>query len=320
MNTLLVLAYNEEENISEVILSLKDEFDDIIVVNDSSQDSTESLLKKLSLNSSKIKILTNFKNLDAGKSFEVGIKAFLESSSSYLVKIDGDGQFNKKDVLNIKKLLNESNFDFIKCDRFWDGGIEGDIPNIRYYGNAFASFLIKFSTGNWSINDPLNGLFLFSKNAAKKIEIPKLFYRYGYPFYLCTLFSNYSIFSDLKFMQIKNKVSYGDENSSLKAFTLFIKILRHTVSNYFRNIGKKVKVSSFHVSALLDLLSTLLMPLLFYCSYKIISFRYFDSTGSQYNWFTFLILLLILFLISVISSQKIVNKMSKENFISYKFI
>ena len=34
MNTLLVLAYNEEENISEVILSLEDEFDSIIVVND----------------------------------------------------------------------------------------------------------------------------------------------------------------------------------------------------------------------------------------------------------------------------------------------
>ena len=319
MSTLLVLVHNEEKFIKKVIQKYIDLFDHIIVVDDFSKDN--SLQTVENLHYEKVHIIKNEKNFGAGQSLQIGINKFLQLESNYLIKIDGDDQFDFNDINNMLNIAkSDETYDFIKCDRFWDGGIEGDIPNIRYYGNAFASFLIKFSTGNWSINDPLNGLFLFSKNAAKKIEIPKLFYRYGYPFYLCTLFSNYSIFSDLKFMQIKNKVSYGDENSSLKAFTLFIKILRHTVSNYFRNIGKKVKVSSFHVSALLDLLSILLMQLLIYCSYKIISFRYFDSTGSQYNWFTFLILLLILFLISVISSQKIVNKMSKENFISYKFI
>lgn len=313
MPTLLVLVHNEEKFIKKVIQKYIDLFDHIIVVDDFSKDN--SLQTVENLHYEKVHIIKNEKNFGAGRSLQIGINKFLQLESNYLIKIDGDDQFDFNDINNMLNIAkSDETYDFIKCDRFWDGGIEGDIPNIRYYGNAFASFLIKFSTGNWSINDPLNGLFLFSKNAAKKIEIPKLFYRYGYPFYLCILFSNYSIFSDLKFVQIKNKVSYGDENSSLKAFTLFIKILRHTVSNYFRNIGKKVKVSSFHVSALLDLLSILLMPLLIYCSYKIISFRYFDSTGSQYNWFTLLILLLILFLISVISSQKIVNKMSKKNF------
>src|SRR6056300_526041 len=319
MSTLLVLLHNEEKFIKKVIQKYIDLFDHIIVVDDFSKDN--SLQTVENLHYEKVHIIKNEKNFGAGQSLQIGINKFLQLESNYLIKIDGDDQFDFNDINNMLNIAkSDETYDFVKCDRFCDGGIDGVSPSIRYYGNAFASFLIKFSTGNWSINDPLNGLFLFSKNAAKKIEIPKLFYRYGYPFYLCTLFSNYSIFSDLKFMQIKNKVSYGDENSSLKAFTLFIKILRHTVSNYFRNIGKKVKVSSFHVSALLDLLSTLLIPLLFYCSYKIISFRYFDSTGSQYNWFTLLIFLLILFLISVISSQKIVNKMSKENFISYKFI
>ena len=34
---------------------------------------------------------------------------------------------------------------------------------VRYLGNALASLLIKLTTGNWKINDPLNGLFFMSK-------------------------------------------------------------------------------------------------------------------------------------------------------------
>ena len=73
---------------------------------------------------------------------------------------------------------------FIKCDRFWEGGIQGKIPFIRYLGNALASFLIKLSTGNWKLNDPLNGLFFISKKITSNFEVIKLFKRYGYPFYL----------------------------------------------------------------------------------------------------------------------------------------
>ncbi len=313
MSTLLVLVHNEEKFIEKVIVKYKDLFENIIVIDDFSNDNTLNILENL--NYEKIHIIKNEKNLGAGRSLQAGINKFLQLDSNYLIKIDGDDQFEFNDI---NKLLNfvKSNeqYDFIKCDRFWDGGIVGEIPKIRYYGNAFASFLIKFSTGNWSINDPLNGLFLFSKKAAKKIQIPKLFYRYGYPFYLCNFFSNHSVFSDLKFVQMKNKITYGDEKSSLKAFTLFIKLIVFTISNYFKNIGRKVKVSSMHVSALLDILTILLMPLIIFSSYKIIYFRYIDPTGSQYNWFSLLILQFLFFLICTISSQKIVNKLSKENF------
>ena len=88
-----------------------------------------------------------------------------------LIKIDGDNQFKKEDIIKIKGLLENESFDFIKCDRFWDGGIEGTIPSIRYFGNAFASFLAKFSTGNWKVNDPLNGLFGYSRKSLLNLRV-----------------------------------------------------------------------------------------------------------------------------------------------------
>ena len=117
----------------------------IIIVNDGSKDKTSNILSSYS-SKQNIKIINNEKNLGAGISFEIGISEFLKSNSNYLIKIDGDNQFNKEDVLKIKKTFNSNHFDYIKCDRFWSGGISGQIPLVRYFGNAFASILIKFSS------------------------------------------------------------------------------------------------------------------------------------------------------------------------------
>ena len=55
MNVLLVLAYNEELNIEETLQSNIDLFDKIVVVNDRSKDSTQSILEELSKKNSKLK-------------------------------------------------------------------------------------------------------------------------------------------------------------------------------------------------------------------------------------------------------------------------
>ena len=201
--SLIILAYNEEPTIKNVIEKYIDRFDNVIVVNDASKDQTESILDNLKKEYSNLSFVNNEKNLGAGRSLELGLDLFLKNDDDYVIKIDGDDQFDEKDVFKLIDIGTVENFDFIKCDRFWSKGIIGDIPNIRYFGNAFASFLIKFSTGNWRVNDPLNGLFLFSNNAVKKLKLPKLFFRYGYPFFITSEISNIAINADLNIAQYK---------------------------------------------------------------------------------------------------------------------
>ena len=181
MNGCLILAYNEESFIKNTIQEVSNIFDLIIVVNDCSTDNTKLVIKEMNLDN--VKTINNPKNFGPGKSMEIGLKAFLETDVNYIVKIDGDGQFKIKDITRLDD-LGKQKYDFIKGDRFWENGIDGNIPTIRYIGNAFATLLIKISTGNWKINDPLNGLFLFSKKSIEFFTLPKLFYKYGYPFYL----------------------------------------------------------------------------------------------------------------------------------------
>ena len=57
-----------------------------------------------------------------------------------MIKIDGDNQFENTNVLDMLEKAENSNASFVKADRFWKEGIEGEIPKIRYFGNAFASF------------------------------------------------------------------------------------------------------------------------------------------------------------------------------------
>ena len=99
------------------------------------------------------------------KNYKKAEDIFNKIDSKYLLKIDGDNQFSEDDILYLTKKGEDENYDFIKCDRFWEGGIKGDIPFIRYLGNALASFFIKLTTGNWKINDPLNGLFFIPLNS-----------------------------------------------------------------------------------------------------------------------------------------------------------
>ena len=219
--SLVILAYNEEKFIKDVVSKYINYFDEVIVVNDNSRDGTKNIIQNLEKNYENLTLINNTKNLGAGKSLEIGINHFLESKNDYLIKIYGDDQFSFQDVIFLKDIIQKEHFDFIKCDRFWHDGIIGKIPTIRYLGNSFASFLIKFSTGSWSINDPLNGLFLFSKNILSDFKLPKLFYRYGYPFFVVTDSIKKSIVKDIKIGQFKNEIKYQNELSNLNPIVMF---------------------------------------------------------------------------------------------------
>lgn len=314
MNKLLILAYNEQLYIKETVLKYINNFEEIIIVNDNSSDDTSKIINDLEKEYKNIKVISNKKNFGAGKSLEIGISSALESKFNYLIKIDGDNQFENTNVLDMLEKAKNSNATFVKADRFWKEGIEGEIPKIRYFGNAFASFLIKFITGNSNINDPLNGLFIFSYEVCKKIKIPKLFYRYGYPFFINTQIYKLSLEKDMLLYQYKNKVRYKDETSYISPIILFIKLITYSIRFYFGIIKDKLKYSDYQMSALLDIFSiTSLSISLFFLS-KAIGVRYFGVDGNQSAWFILFILFVLFFTLLNISSRKILKNINSKIF------
>jgi len=315
MNKLLVLAYNEENKIEEAITSQLDIFDEIIVVNDKSKDGTKAILEELSLKHKKIVVINNDKNLGPGRSMEIGINYSIKSSFNFLVKIDGDNQFDKEDVVSILESAKKYNADYIKCDRFWVGGVKGKIPKIRYFGNAIASLLIKLVTGNRKINDPLNGLFLFSENIAKEIKLPRFFYRYGYPFFINAFISKLNIENSFKLYQYKNKITYGNEQSKLNPVTVFVKLILFTFSFFFSTIKTKLRYSTHQLSGLVDVISVISFFLSIFSIYMVIITRYFNYDGNQGAWSLLFVIFLIIFFMLLFQSQKILKPNNEEEFI-----
>ena len=312
--TLVILAYNEENFIKNTVLKYIDNFEKILIVDDFSKDETFTICKELAKKYKNIEIIQNSKNLGAGLSFSIAIKKFLKSDSDYLLKIDGDNQFKYEDVMTLKKIAINEKPDFIKCDRFWEKGIEGKIPAIRYFGNAFASVLLKFSTGNWRINDPLNGLFLFSKKALYRFTLPKLFFRYGYPFFISTHLSNISIEKKLNIIQIKNTISYEGQKSNLSAFTMFFKLIYYTISVFIRKIKIKLKYSSLQTSALIDILGTTSLLVSLSCLVRFFMIRYGSLVASQASWFLVFIIFFFTFIYLIFQSQKIESEEKSKYF------
>lgn len=311
MTTLLILAYNEEKYLENLLDKYIEEFEEIIVVNDASIDSTSKILENY--NSKKLNIITNKKNYGAGKSFEIGLEAFLKTKNRYLIKIDGDDQFSKKDILYLKNLSTKGTFDFVTCDRFWSGGIIGEIPTIRYFGNAFASLLVKLSTGNWKLNDPLNGLFLINRKAAKEIKIPKKFFRYGYPFFVNVKLVN-SVNNNFYIGQFQNSIKYLENKKSINPFKMLLKLLTFSLITFLKKIKFKVRISELQSSAIFDTLSISSFIMATISFFKIIFIRYFDQNGSQTVWFVILLILLFLFALMLFLSQKMETEFKSQNF------
>ncbi len=244
-----VLAYNEELHIEQVLNDICQLEVPIFVINDSSTDGTSDILKNLEKKLD-FNVIENDKNIGAGSSTLKLLETVKSKGFKYLLKVDGDNQFKLSDVKKMLKLLSDEKYDFIKSNRFWESGIEGKMPNNRYFGNLLATMALQFVSGTNKLFDPLNGLFAVDVKILEIINKKSYPKRYGYPFY----FSTISAISFFKILQINNTVSYGNQKSNLNSLKVLYTLFRLTIHFLRIKIKNKVLIGKYQRSAFLDIL------------------------------------------------------------------
>lgn len=284
-----VLAFNEENYIEKVINSLLLLNEQIFIVDDCSNDNTEQILNQFK-NLRNIKILRNKKNLGAGSSTKILLETAKQLGYSFLVKVDGDDQFEVDDVKRIIDLHKNKKYQYIKSNRYWDGGIVGSMPKIRFFGNLIATFLMQLASGSRKLFDPLNGLFGITLDINESLDDKSYPKRYGYPYFFTLLAS----LNSLKCYQINNVVSYKNQSSNLNSIKVFLTILKLTLIFYIRKLKLKKRISSLQKSALYDILFliTLITMILMILTFIYIVFYASTSVISTSN----LLILIITFL------------------------
>lgn len=98
----IIVTYNTDENIINVIDSLEKQVSQIIIVDNGSNDKTKNILNKF-LKTENIDIIYNDDNCGIAKALNIGIKRALEYKSDWILTLDHDSILDKD---MISKMLN----------------------------------------------------------------------------------------------------------------------------------------------------------------------------------------------------------------------
>jgi len=159
MITVIVPAYNEEDNIKAVIEKIPEKHK-IIVVDDGSEDNTSRIVKSLGHDVVSIK-----KNSGKGRACLTGVK---KSKTNYCILIDGDGQLDPKEIPRMVKSLRKA--DIVIGERSMS-----KIPVPRRISNTFARACVNYVTG-LKFKDVLCGFRAVKKESFEKLNFKKLGY------------------------------------------------------------------------------------------------------------------------------------------------
>ncbi|MDR7129131.1 glycosyltransferase involved in cell wall biosynthesis [Algoriphagus sp. 4150] len=138
---IIIPTYNNEATLSEVISEVLSISADVLVVNDGSTDSTESILQSFPT----LGYISYETNQGKGYALRKGFEHAFERGYDYAITLDSDGQHEPE---NIRDLLDQ--IQFLEMETVLMGSrnmSQEGIPKKSSFGNKFSSFWVWFNTG-----------------------------------------------------------------------------------------------------------------------------------------------------------------------------
>lgn len=198
-----------------------------------------------------IELVRNTVNSGVGGAIKTGVKHVLANHKDidYMIKVDGDGQMDPKEIHRFIECAEEQDADYVKGNRFTDISLLHRMPKIRLIGNSMLSFIMKVATGNYSIMDPTSGYLLMHRRIFESLNLDKIHNRF---FFESSMLGEVAL-RKLKIAQVPIKTIYGTEESNLsvrkvlmefppKILRIFIKRLLYQYFIYNFSFGSMALV------------------------------------------------------------------------------
>jgi glycosyltransferase involved in cell wall biosynthesis len=178
----VVPAYNEEKMITQVLNTMPDFVDTIIVVDDASTDETVGIvMSHHAYLTNRLVLLQHPHNQGVGAAIVTGYKYAVEHEITLVAVMAGDGQMDPEDLPRLMDPVIAGEADYTKGNRLFRGESWELIPHYRYLGNAVLSLLTKIASGYWHIADSQSGYTVISHQALKRLDLDRIYKRYGMP-------------------------------------------------------------------------------------------------------------------------------------------
>lgn len=170
-------AQNEEKTIAQVIAAIPRDIPgisevEVIVVNDGSTDRTAEIAERAGA------IVINVTGRPGlGYIFRTGLERAMRRGADLIVNIDGDGQFDARDIPKLVEPLLMDEADFVTCSRFANPEFRPVMPGVKYWGNKVVTRIINWVCGGTDFTDVSCGFRAFNREAAYRLT---LFGRFTY--------------------------------------------------------------------------------------------------------------------------------------------
>lgn len=165
----VIPAHDEAPHIGQVITTMPDFVDRIIVVDDCSLDHTTEAA--LAAGDNRVVALRTPSNQGVGGATIAGYGKAIELGSDIIVKMDGDGQMAPEYLSSLLDAIVEQEYDYAKGNRFLAGGSLAFMPKHRLFGNVVLTFMTKLASGYWHIFDPQNGYTAIKAEALNALDL-----------------------------------------------------------------------------------------------------------------------------------------------------
>ena len=158
----VIPAYNEDENIEQVVDELITEYPqyDYVVVNDGSTDATRKICRRKGYNLLDLPV-----NLGLGGAIKSGMKYANYNQYEYVIQLDGDGQHQPRYIDAMIQKMAETDADIVIGSRF----LKNRKPlTSRMVGSQILTCAIWVTTKGKYISDVTSGMRLFNKRMIKR--------------------------------------------------------------------------------------------------------------------------------------------------------
>ena len=245
-------AHNEARHIGQSIKDTPEFVDNVIVVDDCSNDDTFQVASACA--DSRVICLKTPYNQGVGGAMTLGYRKAIELNVDIIVKMDGDGQMPPEHLPVLLDAITDHDYHYAKGNRFLVSKSLSTMPRHRLFGSIVLTFMNKLASGYWQVFDPQNGYTAVRTSALKMLDLDAIHKRYFFENdMLCQL--NYHAF---RVKDVGIPARYGEEESGLNPFTISLTFPFLLLRRFVRRIYHRYILIDFSPIALFLIVGFLL--------------------------------------------------------------
>jgi dolichol-phosphate mannosyltransferase len=178
----IVPTYNEADNVERLLGTILDKFDeqlDIVVIDDSSPDGTAGIVKRITANEPRVKLLVRPAKLGLGTAYLMGFRYALDRGYTRIIEMDADFSHDPASISLLLEAMD--NADLVIGSRYMNNTVNVvNWPLSRLILSKAASIYTRLITG-MPISDPTGGFKCFDAKVLKSIDLDRV-HSQGYSF------------------------------------------------------------------------------------------------------------------------------------------